>query len=473
MHENKTDFRSIDWLSIVIYALLVSFGWINIYSTQSDTFEIFDFSKKHGIQLIWIAIAMMTAIVVMIISNRFYSVFANHIYLFAIALLIFTLLTGIEVHNSKSWISLGGMRFQPSELAKFATALCLARLFGSYEFKLNSLKSWTKTILIIVSPMSLILLQKDWGSALVFTSFLFVLYRQGMSGWALTFIAFAIVLFISSLLLPLLWIILGIIFITFIIALFTYKKLPLKAALSAVILFGAGWAYKYFTESETEYDILLVAVTAATIVASIIYTLIQERKLTKLYFALFFFCSTLTVYSVDYIYDNILSTHHRNRIETMLGIKEDIRDVGYNVYQSKVAIGSGGFYGKGFLQGTQTKLSFVPEQSTDFIFCTIGEEWGFVGSFTVILLYGILLIRMVVLSERQKIVFSRVFGYCVTSIIFFHFAINIAMTIGFAPVIGIPLPFISAGGSSLWSFTLLLFVFLKLDSANRRKNYEL
>jgi rod shape determining protein RodA len=465
---DRIELKTPDWIIVLIYLALVTLGWMSIYSTQSDAAEIFDFSKKHGMQFLWAMISILTAIIVMIINRRFFPVFANHIYVTALFLLVLTLLIGVEVKSSKSWLNIGIIRFQPSEIAKLATSLALARLFNLYGFKLNSAINWLKTIAVIALPMGLVLLQKDWGSALVFISFIFVLYREGMSGWILTFIAFTIALFIFSLLLPLIWIISGITFIAIILIWFTYndKKLFVRILIYAAVTFVAGTIYKYAFNRAVGYDKLVTAAMIAAIIVSIVSLFLWNRKI-KWYATIFFFCSTMLVYSVDYVYDNVLQAHHRNRIEDMLGIKEDIRDAGYNVYQSKVAIGSGSFLGKGFLQGTQTKLNFVPEQSTDFIFCTIGEEWGFVGSFVVIALFVTLLIRLIILAEQQKILFSRVYGYCVVSIIFFHFTINIAMTIGLAPVIGIPLPFISAGGSSLWSFTVLLFIFLKLDSINK------
>jgi rod shape determining protein RodA len=465
---DRIELKTPDWLIVLIYLALITFGWMSIYSTQSDAAEIFDFSKKHGMQFLWAMISILTAIIVMIINRRFYPIFANHIYIIALLLLVLTLIIGVEVKSSKSWLNIGIIRFQPSELAKLATSLALARLFNLYGFKLNSLLNWLKTIAVIALPMGLVLLQKDWGSALVFISFIFVLYRQGMSGWILIFIAFTIALFIFSLLLPLIWIISGITFITVLVIWFTYndKKLFVRILIYAVVTFVAGIIYKYAFNRDIGYDKFVAMAMIVAIIVSIVYLFLWSRKI-KWYATIFFFCSIMLVYSVDYVYDNVLKPHHRNRIEDMLGIKEDIKDAGYNVYQSKVAIGSGSFLGKGFLQGTQTKLNFVPEQSTDFIFCTIGEEWGFVGSFTLIFLFVTLLIRLIILAERQKVLFSRVYGYCVVSIIFFHFTINIAMTIGLAPVIGIPLPFISAGGSSLWSFTVLLFIFLKLDSINK------
>ncbi|MDR1584145.1 MAG: rod shape-determining protein RodA [Prevotellaceae bacterium] len=467
---DKIELKTPDWLVVLTYIALVAFGWINIYSTQSDSFEIFDFSKKHGLQFLWALISIFTAIIVMIINGRFYPIFAKHIYIIVIFLLILTLVIGTEVKNSKSWLSIGLIRFQPSEIAKLATSLALARLLNLYGFKLNSLSNWLKTIAIIALPMGLILLQRDWGSALVFVAFTFVLYRQGMSGWILIFMAFTIALFIFSLLFPLMWIISGITLITIVVIWATYKekKIFLRTMIWFVVTLAAGTIYKYIYGSAIGYDKFIALAMIVTIIVSVLHLFFVGKKI-KWYTIIFFFCSTIMVYSVDYVYDNVLKPHHRSRIEDMLGIKEDIKDAGYNVYQSKIAIGSGGFSGKGFLQGTQTKLNFVPEQSTDFIFCTIGEEWGFAGSCGMIFLFVTLLIRLIVLAERQKLPFSKTFGYCVVSIIFFHFAINIAMTIGLAPVIGIPLPFISAGGSSLWSFTVLLFIFLKLNSINKKK----
>jgi rod shape determining protein RodA len=463
---DRIEFSPPDLLVVLIYLALVLFGWMNIYSTQSDASEIFDFSKKHGMQFLWAAVSILTAVIVMIINKRFYPVFANHIYIAVLALLVLTLVIGTEVKSSKSWLDIGIIRIQPSEIAKLATSLALTRLLSQYGFKLSSLFNWLKAIAVIALPMGLILLQKDWGSALVFISFIFVLYRMGMSGWILTFMMFTVALFIFSLLFPLIWIISGISLIALLVAWFTYrdKKLFIRTMIWAAITFAAMTVYKYVSDSDTGYDKFVTLAMCVAIVVGTLSLFLWSRRI-KWHAAIFFFCSVMLVYSVDYVYDNVLKPHHRNRIEDMLGIKEDIKDAGYNTYQSKVAIGSGGLLGKGFLHGTQTKLNFVPEQSTDFIFCTIGEEWGFVGSLATISLFLILMLRLIVLAERQKILFSKIYGYCVVSIIFFHFTVNIAMTVGLAPVIGIPLPFISAGGSSLWSFTTLLFIFLKLDSS--------
>jgi rod shape determining protein RodA len=447
--------------------MLSVFGLMNIYSTQSDTQEIFDFTKKHGMQLMWMLISFIFATAVLVISSRFYLVFAYHIYIFAIILLILTLLIGIEVKSSKSWLGIGNFRFQPAEFAKLATSLALARLFGQSEFKFKTFKNRLKAIMTISLPTALVLLQRDWGSALVFGSFMFVLYRQGMSGSVLAYIAFTIVLFISTLMAPPDMIYAAITLITIIIAFIDYKDRSVltKAVLPGLALLGIGIAYNNLSDSNIEYEKIIVATVLMVFVISVIYLLFKRKKIK--WAPILFFISSITIsYSADYTYNNVLKTHHRDRIEDMLGIKVDIKNAGYNVYQSKIAIGSGGFAGKGFLEGTQTKLNFVPEQSTDFIFCTIGEEWGFIGSAAVIFIYCFLLIRLILIAERQKTVFARTYGYCIVSIIFFHFTINIAMTVGLAPVIGIPLPYMSAGGSSLLSFTLLLFIFLKLDSTN-------
>ncbi|MDR1340153.1 MAG: rod shape-determining protein RodA [Prevotellaceae bacterium] len=467
MMRDRIELSPPDLLTVLVYIALVAFGWMNIYSTQSDTSEIFDFSKKHGTQFLWALVSIFAAAVVMIINRRFYPVFANHIYIVVLCLLMLTLAIGTEIKNSKSWLDVGLIRFQPSEIAKLATSLALARLLNQYGFRLNSLLNWLKTLVVIALPTGLILLQKDWGSALVFTSFFLVLYRQGMSGWILIFMVFTIALFIFSLLFPLIWIISGIACLTLVLVWIAYgdRVLFLRTLISAVAVFAAGIVYKHASGSDVEYGIFVTLAMIAAIFVATVPLFLSSRRI-RWYIVIFFFFSTILVYSVDYVYNNVLQAHHRSRIEDMLGIREDIKNAGYNTYQSKVAIGSGGFTGKGFLQGTQTKLNFVPEQSTDFIFCTVGEEWGFVGSLATVSLYLILLIRLIMLAERQKTPFSRTYGYCVVSIIFFHFMINIAMTVGLAPVIGIPLPFISAGGSSLLSFTILLFIFLKLDSTN-------
>ena len=462
---SRQTIRPPDLIALLIYLLLVAFGWMNIYSTQSDSPAIFDLAKKHGVQLIWIAIAFVSATAIMAISYKFYAVFANYVYGSVILLLIVVLVVGVEVNNSKSWLALGPVRFQPSELAKLATSLALARFMSVYNFRMNTLRSWIVIISIILFPVMLVLLQRDWGSALVFSAFMLMLYREGMSGWILAGAVFLVILFIATLLIDTIWIMIAL--SVFSLAVFIFRNddymKALPVAIVALVLFSGLATYNVAVKTDVDYDTLLCIATIGAFVLWMVYAFFKRYRLHLPIIAFLLF-SSATVYSVEYIYNDVLKPHHRDRIEVLLGVKEDIKNTGYNVYQAKVAIGSGGFNGKGYLQGTQTKLNFVPEQSTDFIFCTVGEEWGFVGTFLLILLFSTLLIRIITLSERQKDKFTKIYGYCTASVIFFHFAINIAMTIGLAPVIGIPLPFISAGGSSLWCFTMMLFIFLKLNS---------
>ena len=469
--EKNILFYKLDWSIILIYLILVCFGWFNIYSTTSDSEvieNIFDFSKPYGMQLIWIASAFVLAFFILMINSRFYSVFSYFIYFAVILLLIAVLFLGKEVNGSKSWFVIGPMRLQPAEFAKIATALALAKAMSTYGFKLKTIEGWTKVLGILLLPVALILLQKDWGSALIFFTFIFMFYREGLLGWVLAAAFFMVGLFIMSLLIDPVMVFIVLLGISIILFAFINRRY-LHAFIAVAIITGLFFGIVFILDtfsinlSHKQEFIIIGSALAALLAGVIIYAV--KTKLRNIYFILLFFVGSLAIsYSVDYIYDNLLKSHHRDRIEDMLGIKSDIKGAGYNVHQAKVAIGSGGFAGKGYLQGTQTRLNFVPEQSTDFIFCTVGEEWGFVGTFFLIALYVTLLIRIIMISERQKNTFARIYGYCVASIIFCHFFINIAMTIGLAPVIGIPLPFISYGGSSLWSFTILLFILLKLDS---------
>lgn len=416
MRSSKNIFANIDWLMIAMYVFFVTVGWVNIYAAAYTVVHpsIFDFSQEYGKQFMWISIAMILALCVLIIDAKFFSTFAFVIYVLSILLLIITLFIGKEVHGSRSWIYFSEtVRFQPLELAKFATNLVLAKFLSQIGIRMQDAGTRLKTIAYIFIPAIMILLQNETGSVLVFISFIFVLYREGLSGNILI-IGFAIIiLFIFSLLIN-----------VFIVAAFILAI--------ALILF--------FFIRRNRKNIL----TYFLIVAGIIG---------------FVFC-------VNFLYERVLQPHQQKRIDVFLGKVTDLKDKGYNVNQSKIAIGSGGFLGKGFLNGTQTKYKFVPEQNTDFIFCTIGEEWGFVGSGLVLIIYFLLILRILFVAERQRSAFSRIYGYGLASIVFFHVFINIGMTIGLAPVVGIPLPFVSYGGSSLLSFTILLFVFIKQD-ANR------
>lgn len=404
-----------DWLTVGLYLLLIIGGWFTIYSASFDnpSVSMFDLSERFGKQALWIGLALVLAFVIMIIDAKFFSAFAWWIYIFIILILIGVLLFGKTVAGSKSWFQIGSFAIQPAEFAKFVTALALAKYLGKLNINMGLLKTKLIAIIIIMIPSLLILLQNDTGSALVYFSFILVLYREGFSGIFIVLALVVAVLFILTLLIGKLYLIAGL------------------ALLSLLIIWISKKARKSY-------------------------------KTVILLFAL----SSMFIFSVNFAFEEVLQPHQRNRIKILLGTMHDPHGVGYNVNQSKIAIGSGGLIGKGFKQGMLTRYHFVPEQSTDFIFCTVGEERGFVGSSILILLFWVLLVRIVYLAERQRSAFSRIYGYGVASVLFFHIAVNVGMTIGLMPVVGIPLPFFSYGGSSLWAFTILLFIFIKQD-ANR------
>ena len=405
-------FENIDWWLVLMYIALVFIGWISIYAAlYNEGAELFDFSQKYGRQLIWIGVAGVIATLILFFNNNFFDSFAYIIYFIIILLLIAVLIFGIKVNGARSWFELGFFRFQPGELAKFATCLAIAKFLSTLNVKIDDLKTKLIATGLILLPLILIVLQNDTGSALVYGSFIIVLYRFGLPGNFLILIIVGTILFITSII------------------------------ISKIVLI-----------------IILIAI-------AILFFFISKRRVKE-----FFIITSALVLSigfsssVDYVFENVLEPHQVKRILILLGQESDPHGAGYNVNQSKIAIGSGGFTGKGFLNGTQTKFNFVPEQSTDFIFCTIGEEWGFIGSTTILLLYTVFLLRLIYVAERQRSLFSKIYGYGVVGIFFFHIGINVAMTIGLAPVIGIPLPFISYGGSSLWGFTIMLFIFINLDS---------
>ena len=434
MRGDKNILARLDWGLVLLYLLFVVIGWINIYAAVYNTEHqsIFDISQNYGKQLIWIITAVVLAIAVLLMDSRFFAVFSYHIYVTLIFFLVLVLLFGKEVAGSKSWFAIGAFSLQPSEFAKFATCIVIAKYLSSLGAKFRHARSKIVTALFLIVPMVLILLQPDAGSALVYISFVFVLYREGLSGNFLLAGLFAVLLFIITLMLQ-----------------NTFFELPFDIAISG--------------------KMILVFIIA--LIIGIIYLILKSNRASKaksntslVTIMILVFClSAGFIYSVDYAFDNLLSTHQRDRINELLAIRSDPSGTGYNVNQSKISIGSGGFTGKGFLQGTQTKYDFVPEQSTDFIFCTIGEEWGFVGSTVFIAIFVLLLWRITVIAERQRSRFSRVYAYGILSILAFHFMLNIGMTIGIMPVIGIPLPFISYGGSSLWTFIILVALLLRFD----------
>ena len=480
MQNKKTNiWKTVDWFTIILYVIMITAGWFSICgaSYDFDNPQIFSLSGRPGMQLVWIGTSILIIFVIMMLDKNFFETFAFPIYGFIIFLLILAIFIAPDIKGSRSWIVIAStIRIQPAEFAKFATALALAKLMNTYEFNLMKGKNFLLSVLIIVVPMFCIILQRETGSALVFLAFALVFYREGMSGFVLLIslcaaLFFVIVLKYESLI----WnvtpvgelIAVCIIIIMIYLALrFVFKEYELsKFFLIITIITGVT---SYIISLFYLYNLVFVAI-GLIICFSLYLILYSMRKIVKKYALLILFAllSLGFVFSIDYVFDEVLAPHQQLRIKVSLGLEDDPAGAGYNVNQSKIAVGSGGFSGKGFLNGTQTKLKYVPEQDTDFIFCTVGEEFGFVGSFFVLFVYGLFLIRLIFLAERQDSVFGRVYGYSVVSIFLFHAIVNIGMVIGIVPVIGIPLPFFSYGGSSLWGFTILLFIFLRTDSARK------
>ena len=469
MPNRNNVWANIDWITVSIYLAMMFIGWINIYAAvyNEEHKSIFDFSQQYGKQLIWIFAAIFIAILMINTDSKFFVTFAFPIYVIIVLILLLVLFIGTEINGAKAWIQIGNVSLQPSEFMKMATSLAIARYISSYTFKMHNFKSLLTLCGIILFPVALIFLQNDTGSALVFGVFLLVLYREGLNGIVLFFTFLIALVFILTMVFDTfitVWILTLVSFLVY----YLWRR-KVKMTLIALGIFGSlyllFWLISYLIQATIDplYFLLPAAVLSAGLFY--LYSLVLRKKNIALLIGIYA-GSVLFSVSVDYVFKNIMEPHQRARINELLGIQSDLHGAGYHVNQSKIAIGSGGFFGKGFLQGTQTKFDFVPEQSTDFIFCTVGEEWGFLGTTLVIGLFMGLLMRLIYLAERNRSKFSRVYGYCVVTILFFHFAVNIGMTIGLAPVIGIPLPFFSYGGSSLWSFTLLLFVFVRLD-ANR------
>jgi len=463
---------NLDWITVFLYLVLVILGWINIYAAvYSDEHQsIFDMGQRYGKQLIFIIAGVLLAILVLSVDSKFFAAFATHIYIITILLLVAVLLFGKEVNGARAWFEFGNIALQPAELGKFATNLAVAKCISQFDFKIQKLRSYLILGAIIGLPAILIIMQNDTGSALVFAVFILVFFREGLSGMVLFWGFAAAALFVLSLLLDEFKLLIFLLSIS--VAAYGVLRLSLKEALIGLLAivgtFGLIWLIDAILGlGGSSFQLLLITTTIIAVLFIAFGILHRNKQVWRI--LLFFIFAIGISMSVNYFYKNVLIIHQRNRIDEVLGIKTDKLGAGYNVNQSKIAIGSGGISGKGFLNGTQTKYNFVPEQSTDFIFCTVGEEWGFVGSTFVVGLFLLLLIRVITLAERQRSQFSRVYGYGVACILFFHFAINISMTIGLAPVIGIPLPFFSYGGSSLWAFTILLFIFLRLD-ASRTEN---
>lgn len=463
--------QKIDWHIVVIYVFLVFAGWINIYSAVFDetAASIVDIDQKYGKQLIWIIFAFILAVCIIIIDSGVYYAFADIFYILVILALIGVYLFAPEIKGARSWIEIGPFRFQPSEFAKLATSLMVAKNLGQHGVSIIKRSGIIRIGIIVMIPAALIVLQGDAGSALVFASLFLVFYREGMPFFIILLGVAAMLVFSLSII----WGAEAISMLSIVVCLIVFlvyglnknHRLSTPVLIAVVTSFLVPLILYFFLENKhTIFFFLGFIVTAIPI---IVYT--YKKKVGKL---MVLFCiafgSVFIAQSVDYVFSNILEEHQQKRINVFFGLESDPKGSEFNVIQSKIAIGSGDWVGKGFLNGTQTKNDFVPEQSTDFIFCTIGEEWGFLGSVVIIALFVYLICRIMRDAERQRTNFSRIYGYCVASILFFHIAINIGMTIGLMPVIGIPLPFFSYGGSSLWGFTILLFIFVKLD-ANREQ----
>ena len=475
--------KSIDWITICIYLALVIFGWFSVCGASYDYGEIdfFSFDTRAGKQLVWISCSLGLGFILLMLEDKLYDMFAYIFYGAMMLLLLVTPFLAEDTKGSYSWIKFGPVSLQPAEFAKFATALALAKFMNVYGFTMSKLKYSLPVTGMILLPMLLIILQRETGSALVYLAFFFMLYREGMPGSILFAGICAVVYFVvgirfsqemmaddctsvgefSVLLL-----------ITILSALLVNSYCKKKPVVWYILGFGSGGTLLalLFSYYVIPFDITWFQYgLCVALVFYLIFLSMRERMRDYFYIALFAIGSVGFLFSADYVFETVLEPHQQVRIKVVLGMEEDLAGAGYNVNQSKIAIGSGGLLGKGFLNGTQTKLKYVPEQDTDFIFCTVGEEQGFVGSAAVLIAFLVLIFRLIFLSERQPSTFGRVYGYSVLSIFLFHLFINIGMVLGLTPVIGIPLPFFSYGGSSLWGFTILLFIFLRIDAGRSRR----
>ena len=480
--QNRSPLLSVDWVVVAIYLILLVCGWFSICGATHELGDthFFDWDTRTGKQLVWIGLALILAFVLLLLDDRYLDTLSGLFYWLMVAVLFITPFIAKDIKGSRSWISLGICNIQPAEFAKCATALAVAKLINQYGFTLSEMRNFAKAAGLILLPMVLIVLQKETGSALVYLAFFLMFYREGMPGCILFCAVAAVAYFVvgirfGEVLLP------G-----------TQATVGEFSVLLMIWLFTLGMLRIYCPRSR--HALHLLAVGAGVLTASLLLSLcivpvdiswaliglmvymvgylawqsLSERLNSYLLIAVFALGSTAFLYASDYVLNDVLEPHQRTRIQVLLGMNDDKRDAGYNVNQSKIAIGSGGLEGKGFMNGTQTKLKYVPEQDTDFIFCTVGEEQGFVGSAAVLLLFLSLILRLIFLAERQTSVFGRVYGYSIMSILLFHVFINVGMVMGLTPVIGIPLPFFSYGGSSLWGFTLTLFIFLRIDAGRKR-----
>ncbi len=464
MDKGNNILARLDWVTVILWLAMMIMGWLNIYAAvyNEQHTSIFDMSQRYGKQLIFIIAALVLAVFVMVTDNKLWFFFAWFIYGFFILLLVLVLVVGKEINGAKAWFGVGAFSIQPSEFAKFATGLALASYLNSKR-QATGTRQMIAATAIIIAPVLLIAVQPDMGSVVTYFAFFIVLYREGMSIWVFVTAILAVTLFLLSLILGNLPVAIGLLVVAAIAMLVTSGyMMTLKAG--AVMAAAGGLAFllgNYLLDLDAVLIIVLAVFLAGVIYAWFIYRL---KLVSQTIIYAFLLGGLLYLFTVDYAFREILKPHQQTRINIMLGMEADPFGEGYNLNQSLISIGSGGFAGKGYLNGTQTKFKFVPEQSTDFIFCTVGEEWGFIGSTVVIGLFVWLLLRLLMMAERQRTTFVRAYGYGVFGLFLVHFFVNIGMTIGVMPVIGIPLPFFSYGGSSLWGFTILLFIFLRLDA---------
>ena len=482
---SKSVWRSLDWFTILLYGALLAMGWMSVCGASYDFDQagnFFDFGTRSGMQIVWIGTSLVLASVILATDDRLIESFSYLIYIGFLVVLFITPFLAHDIKGSLSWIKVGSLSIQPAEFAKFGTAWCVSKVIAAFDLRMDRFRDFVVCSVLVLAPMVLIVLQKETGSALVYLSFFLMMYRYGMPGSILFTAVAAVVYFVV-----------GIRYADVPLWEDTPTRLGECCVLLLIHLFSVGLMLVYTALRMPAFKVLaygllalLLAVGAdryalpfdiayvqwGVMVGMILYLLylsLRERLLRYLYIAFFAIGSVGFFYSANHVLTEVLEPHQQMRIRVLLGLEDDPRGAGYNVIQAKIAIGSGGLEGKGFLNGTQTKLKYVPEQDTDFIFCTVGEEEGFIGSATVLLLFLLLILRLIHVAERQPHAFGRVYGYCVMSIFLFHVFINVGMVLGLTPVIGIPLPFFSYGGSSLWGFTILLFIFLRIDAGRNRR----
>ena len=486
-NKEQSIIRNLDWFTLFIFVVLVAMGWMSVCGASYDFdqgTQLLDFSSRSGMQMVWILTSLVLGSLILCVDDRLVESLSYIIYIGFIVLLFVTPMLAHDIKGSMSWIKIGPFSLQPAEFAKFATALCVAKVISSFNFDLSRWRDLIISTILVLLPMGLIVMQKETGSALVYLAFFLMFYREGMVGSILFAGAAAVFYFVV-----------GVRFAD--TPLWNIPQISMGEflVLAGIHVFSAGMMWVYTSLRKPFLQVLLFGMSAyvlavlyakylipvntcwvqwivlAVMVGYLFYLSVREQLLSYALIALFAIGSTGFFYSVNYVLSDVLQPHQQTRIRVLLGLEDDPKGAGYNVIQAKIAIGSGGLHGKGFLNGTQTKLKYVPEQDTDFIFCTVGEEQGFVGSALVLAIFLVFILRLIHLAERQPLRFGRVYGYCVMSVFLFHVFINVGMVLGLTPVIGIPLPFFSYGGSSLWGFTILLFVFLRIDAARNRMQH--